>query len=218
MSMGKGSGDVQMTSQQRANLDIANQQIQDWRTRWSPVLKTFAKNTEAAFAPDSRERRHATSLAGADTSMRFAQAGEKLTKAAAATGSLGSARQKLGITGMGDDQATSAGFGAVQADQAVDDSYIAGEKAVTSLARGEKADTINALGRSANISAQQAEADANASLNERAGFAGLASKMVGTGAGLWLGGGSGVNAGDLAEANASNDPIGALNARKGWTG
>lgn len=218
MGIGAGSGDVKMTSQQRVNLDIANQQIQDWRTRWAPMLKTFAKNTEAAFAPGSSARQHATSLAGADTSMRFAQAGQKLTKAAAAGGGFGSAGHKLGITGMGDDLATSAGFSSVQADQAVDDSFVAGEKAVTALARGEKADTINALGRSANISAQQAEADANSSLNERAGFAGLASKMVGTGAGLWLGGGSGVNAGDLGAANASNDPIGTLNDRKGWTG
>ena len=101
---------------------------------------------------------------------------------------MGSARQKLGLAGLGDKEATSAGFGATQADQAVNDAYVSGEKAIAALGRGEKADTINALGRSAALSGQQAQADADAALNEQAGYAGLAGKMLGTGAGLWLGG------------------------------
>lgn len=186
--MGIGnSGKVEQTAQQKANLDIANQQINDWRTRWMPQLKNFSANLDRAYAPDSRERRHATSLAGTDVSARFAQATDKLNQVAANTGATGSSRQKLGIVGMGNNEATSAGFAATNADQAVDDSYVQGEKAVSSLARGEKADTINALGRSADISGRQAAYDADASLNEQAGYAGLAGKIVGTGAGLWMG-------------------------------
>lgn len=177
-----------MTAQQRANLEIGSQQMEDWRKRWLPQLTNFAANITKAAAPDSYERRHATSLATADTSARFAQAGDKALDAAAQTGSLGSAKQKLGVVDMGNDLASSAAHQSVQADQAVDDSTIAGLKAVTSLARGEKADTINALGRSAAISGEQARADAEASLAENAGYASLAGKLVGTGAGLWQGG------------------------------
>lgn len=186
--MGGGQGKTEVTAQQRANLEIGTQQMQDWRARWLPQLTNFAKKIDNASAPDSYERRHATSLATADTSARFAAAGDQALGAAAASHTLGSSKQKLGIVGMGNDLATSAGHLSTQADQAVDDSTIAGLKAVTSLARGEKAYTINALGRSAAISGEQARADAEQSLAQSSGYAGLAGKIVGTGAGLYMGG------------------------------
>lgn len=217
MSMG-GAGKVEQTPQQRANLQIANQQMQDWRTRWLPQLTNFSKHLDTMQAPNSFERRHATAQAGADTSMRFTQAGEQLNKASAASGTAGSAREKLGIVGLGNKEATSAGFGAVNADQSVDDAFVSGERAVASIGRGEKADTVNALGRSAAISGQQASADAENALNEQAGYAGLAAKTLGAGAGLWMGSRSGVPQRNINVANSSSDPIGSLNSQLGWTG
>lgn len=217
MGMG-GAGKVEQTPQQRANLQIANQQMQDWRTRWMPQLTNFSKHLDAMQAPDSYERRHATAQAGADTSIRFEQAGDQLNKVADATGAAGSSRQKLGLVGLANKEATSAGFGATQADQAVSDAYVSGERAVAAVGRGEKADTVNALGRNAAISGQQASIDAENALNEQAGYAGLAGKTLGTGAGLWNGTRAGVSQQNLNVANASTDPIGSLNSQRGWTG
>jgi len=218
MSMGQGSGQVEQTAQQKAKLNIANQQIQDWRTRWMPQLTRFSENTDKAMLAGSRERRAATTAAGTDNSVRFDQAQGKALGLASANGAVGSAKQKLGITSMGNDEATATGLGSVAADQAVDDSSINNYKAITSIAKGDKADTINAMGQQAALSGQQATAAAEQSLNERAGYSGLASKIVGTGAGLWMGGGgSAVTPQDLGAANASNDPIGTLNTRRGWT-
>ncbi len=185
--MSKGAGQVQETSAQRALAEVGSQQVASWKKRWAPRLKAFAADTETASLADSAERRHATSLAGTDASAQFGLANQKALVAASNNGTVGSSRQKLALTGMGDDQATSTAFGSVAADQAVDDSTVQGLQAVTSIARGEKADTINAMGRNAAISGQQAAADAEASLNDRIGKAGLAGKIIGTGAGLWSG-------------------------------
>lgn len=211
MSFGQGSGKVEKTAQQRAQLDIANQQIQDWRTRWMPQLQRFSAATDKATLPGSYERRHATAQAGADNSVRFDQAQQKALGLASSNGAVGSAKQKLGITNMGNDEATSTAFGSVAADQAVDDSTIQGNKAIAALARGEKADTLNALGRNAAISGQQAQRDADASLQENAGYAGLAGKIVGTGAGLWMGSPSQPNANLTVDPNGLgiNNPYGA---------
>lgn len=183
----KGDGQVQETAQQAAAAQIGAQQLQDWKQRWSPVLQRFAANTETAGMADSQQRRAATAKTGVDTSAQFGMANEKALGAAGATGTLGSAKQKLALTGMGNDQATSTAFGSVAADQAVDDSTVQGLKAVTSLARGEKADTIDAIGRNAAISGQQAAADAAASLEDKIGAAQFAGQAAGTGLGLWMG-------------------------------
>lgn len=178
-------GKTEETSQQRAEVDIAQKQVADWKQRWQPRLKQFAADTTAAGAADSQTRRHATALAGTDASAAFAGADRKALNIASNTGTVGSAKQKLGIVGMGNDEATSTGFGSVAADQSVDDSTVQGLNAVTHLAQGQKADTINAIGRTAALSGQQAQTDAEASLQSQAGYAGLAGKLVGTSAGLY---------------------------------
>lgn len=183
--MSKGSGQVKETEAQRVNAEVGAQQVASWKKRWAPRLKAFADATETASLADSAERRHATALAGTDASAQFGVAQQKALGAAAANGTVGSSRQKLALTGMANDQATSTAFGSVAADQAVDDSTVQGLQAVTAIARGEKADTINAMGRNAAISGMQAEADAQQSLDNRIGDASLAGKIIGTGAGLF---------------------------------
>lgn len=188
MSMGSGSNDVQETPQQKVQMQVASQQMQDWNTRWLPQLTNFSKQIDQSMAPGSSTRAHATSLAGADTTARYAQAGQQALAATAAGGAIGSAKQKLGITGMGDDEATTTGMGSMQADQSVDAAGISGYKAVAALGRGEKATATDAINNEANLSGQVAANDAENSLQQRAGFASLGGKIAGTGAGLWMGG------------------------------
>jgi hypothetical protein len=185
--MNSGAGKTEETSQQRAQAQIAQQQVTDWKQRWQPVLTKFAADTTRDFQAGSDTRNRATTLAGTDNSVAYSDAADKSQLVTAATGGLGSAKQKLGIVGMGNDQATSTGLGSVAADQGVDDSYVQKLGAVTSLAKGQKADAVNAIGRTAAISAAQAKSDAQASLEARMGDAGLASKIIGTGAGLYSG-------------------------------
>lgn len=185
--MSKPDNSIQETPAQKAQYEIATAQLKDWRQRYLPVLKTYAAQTERAGLADSQERRHATAMTGTDTSAKFGQANDAALAQSTASGTLGSSRQKLGLTGMGDDQATSTGFGSVAADQAVDDSTVQGLKAVTSIARGEKADTMDAIGRNAAISGAQAANDAEMSLQNRIGNASLAGKIIGGAGGLWMG-------------------------------
>jgi hypothetical protein len=181
----KGDNQVQETSAQRANADVGAQQLADFHQRWQPFIKRFAANTEAAGAADSYQRRHATSLATTDTAAQFAGANQSATGMTAARGNLGTSGQKLAITGMGNDQATSAGLGAVAADQGVSDATIQGLGAVAAIGRGEKATAIEGMQRQAQISGAQAKADAQNSLESQMGDVGLAGKIIGTGAALW---------------------------------
>lgn len=217
--MAKGGGQVKETSKERALADVGKQQLADFRQRWLPVQQKFAAQVTAAGGTGSAERQRARTMTGVDTSARYGLAQQKLDQQAAAGGAFGTTAHKLGVTGMGDDRATSAGLGTVAAEQAGDDRYIAGLNAVTALGRGEKATAIGGMQQAAAISARQAQADADRSLQERAGKYQLAGTALGLGAGLYAGQQkpSAVQPADLAQANASDDPLGTLNAIKGWT-
>lgn len=175
---------VAETAQQRAMAEVATQQLADWKQRWLPLQKKVAADITAANEPNSFQRRRASGMATTDTAARFSQAQGGLDAAAANTGTFGGARQKLGITSMGDDQATSSGMGKVRADSSNDDAYIAGLGAITAVGRGEKATAVNGLASSAAISGQQAQADANESLQRQAGWGSLAGSVAGTAWGL----------------------------------
>lgn len=183
--MGKKSGQVQETNKERALADIGSQQLADFKQRWLPVQQKFASGVVAAGAPGSYERGRATTMAGVDNSVKYGVAADKLDASAAAAGAFGSAGHKLGITGMAEDRATSAGLSAVAADQGVTDQYVAGLSAVNALGRGEKATALGGFGRDASLSARQAAADADRSLQERAGQYQLAGTAIGIGAGIY---------------------------------
>lgn len=181
---------MEETSAQRATADVAKQQMADWKQRWLPVQQRFAKNADAAMQSGSWEHKRLEGAATTDNAARFGLAQQQLTGAAADTGTLGSSRQKLNTVGLGADQATSTGLAKVAADQAATDSGVAGLQTATALGRGEKAIATNGLARSAAISGQQAQADAQDALAGRIGNASLVGKAVGTAGGLWLGGGN----------------------------
>ena len=185
--MGKKSGEIKETAQQKALADIGMQQVQDFKQRWAPKIKQLSEGVVAAGAPGSFERRRAAAMGLTDTAARFAGANEKLDKSAAQAGVLGSSKNKLAITGMGGDQATSAAHSAVAADQSADNNYVAGLQRVTALARGEKANALNGLAQSAASSGRQAAADAEISLQNRIGEAAFAGKLIGGAAGLYQG-------------------------------
>ena len=182
-----GGGQVQTTGAQQMQADIGAQQVADWQQRWAPLLKTFTESTLKAAAPGSAERNRATALAGTDTSAKFGQAQDAALQVASRTGAAGSAKQKLTVTGLGDDQATSHAFGATDADQRVDDATIQGLSRVASVGQGEKAGALASINRSAGMSGAQAENDADVALQNRIGNVSLASQIIGTGAGLWMG-------------------------------
>lgn len=210
MSKG-GSGKVEETSKERALADVGKQQLQDFKQRWLPVQKAYAKNIVAAGEPDSFQRRQAVAKGGIDTTFAFGKAADKLDSAAATSGAWGGSAQKLGITGMADDRATSSGLGTVAANSAVDDSYVSGLGSITALGRGEKAIAIDGMASAAATSGRQAAADAQQSAADRAGTYRLAATGIGLGAGAYAAGlGKPPGAADpnLGLAGAYEDPDG----------
>lgn len=194
------------TAADRAMMEMSRNQMMRWKAVHLPNLKAFAAKSEAAMAPDSYERRHATSMAATDVDAKFAGVQQAVDAGAAAGGNLGSAKHKLAQVGVAADQATSGGLSAVSADQAVDTGAVQNLGAVVSLAKGDAAQTMDAAGQQARIAAAQAASDAERSYNNRAGNAGLAAKIIGTGAGLWMSGaGGGIGeTNDIAGVNGSN--------------
>lgn len=184
--MGKKSNGVEETAAQRQQAQIHLERWNDFKTRIRPQIKMFAAETERMALPDSAARREASALATADTSAKFSGASQQALAAEAGAGGLGSSRQKLGIVGMGDDLATSSGTASVAADQAVDRNYVQRTQAVAGMGRGEKAQALQGFDQLATTSARQAENDAQASLDDRAGDLGLAAKTVGIGLDTWM--------------------------------
>lgn len=193
------------TSAQRAFTDVAKARFADARNRWQPVQQQVAAKIDASGAKGSFARQHATGQASTDNAAAFSDAGLKAEAAAGASGEFGNAGNKLAITGMGDDQATSRGLGEVRANQSVDDARISGLETVTALGRGQQATATNGMAQAAAISGQQAAADADLSLSRKMGYGQLAGKAIGAAAGYGLSRQSGISGNnDIAGVNGSN--------------
>jgi len=177
---GKQPGQKQ-TPQQKAMAEVAVQQLQDFRARRQPLQTQLADTIVKAGQRDSFERQRASGMATTDTAAQFGQAQEKLREGTEAAGLGGSAKQKLGIAGLGDDQAMSAGFGLANADQMIDEGYVQGLGNLMALGRGEKAQAMQGIGQMAQLSGQRAASDASMALAERAGQAQVAGQALGIG-------------------------------------
>jgi hypothetical protein len=184
--MGKGSK-VEETAQEKAFADVARARVDDFQKRWAPVIQNFAGKVEQANAPGSFERKRIAGSAATDNAIAFTKAGQGLTDASAATGTIGASRQKLGIASMADDQATSGGLAQVAGDAAGDNTYVSWLQAVTALGRGQKATAVGGLAQEAALSGRQAQADADQSLQSAIGNASLIGKAAGGGLGLAMG-------------------------------
>lgn len=180
--MGSKAGQVQETSQQRAQAQHAVDLLNDYKQRWLPVQQRLAQTIEQSGAPNSAARRLAAGKASTDTAMQFDKAGGALEKGLANSGVLpGSSRANLAVAGLGTDAASSAGLGHLMSEQQIDDAYTQGLGALTALGRGEKAQVGTNLTQMAKASATQAQSDANISLMNRAGEAQLGGSVVGFG-------------------------------------
>ncbi len=184
--MGGDDGKVEETPQQRAMVELATNQMDDYERRWRPVQMQFAARTKSMGEAGSTARRAAAGAASAETTAQFTQARGGLEAALAGSGAgLSSGRAKAALIGLGDDEATSRGMGMAGADQAVDDAYVQALGALTAIGRGEKATAMNSMQQQANTSARVAQNDAQLSAANRAGN----QQLVGTVAGLGLGAG-----------------------------
>lgn len=177
---GKQAG-VKQTPQQRAQAEVAIQQLQDFRQRWQPLQKQLAQTIVDAGQRGSFQREQARGMAATDTAAEFGRAQQKMREGTEAAGLGGSSKQKLGIAGLGDDAATSAGFGVAGADQRIDEGYVQGLGQLMALGRGEKAGAIQGMGDMARMSGQQAASDAQMALANRAGQAQVAGQALGIG-------------------------------------
>lgn len=200
--MGGGGGDqVQQTPQQKALLEYGVKKYADYQTRWAPTIRHMASVIEANHEPNSAARALTEGKAATDTKIAFAQARNKADAKLAGTGA-----SPLATTGMGDDMGKALGLSAVVNDQQAEDAYISGLNTLTALGRGEKASFEGGLQQQAARSAVQAQADAQASLDERAGNAQLVGQVAGFGMGI-KGSGGGGSAWDRGELSATGADI-----------
>lgn len=180
--MGSKAGQQQQTAQQVAQATHAMQQLQDYKQRWAPVQARLAQTIEAQGDKDSATRRIAEGKSSTDVAMSFDKANSALEKGLSNAGvAPGSSRANLATAGLGTDQATSGGLAHLMSDQQIDDAYTQGLGALMSIGRGERATVGTSLTNMARASAEQASADARASMINRAGEYQLAGQVVGFG-------------------------------------
>lgn len=183
--MAKGGGEKQETAQERALAEVARAKVTRFRQVWAPQQRKAAAHAEDMGAADSIERRQAKGQAVTDTDAAFAQAQLGQNKAAAASGNVGSSGQKLGITTMADDQATSTGLMATQVDQNVDAASIGGMHNVVQMGQGKEALALGGMQAQAGMAAAVAADDAKASLERDMGYASLLGRGAGLAAGAY---------------------------------
>lgn len=179
--MGKKQ-DQKETPQQRAMVEHAVNQFQDWKQRWLPVQKNLMSQIQAMGKPDSQAREAASGKATTDSAIAFSRAQGALQKTLTNAGAgAGSSKFNLGVAGAGEDQAKSSAFGKTIADQQIDDAYVEGLSAIAATGRGERSQVGDSLGRMASNSSRQAAADAESSAMDRASTAGLVGTIGGFG-------------------------------------
>ncbi len=202
-----GKKDVKETPQERAFAEVAKARMADYRQRWLPLQRKLAEGVTRMGAADSQERRRAAGKSSTDSAIRFGEAKNAVESALTqSSGSIGSSKAKLGIAGLGTDEATSRGLGLVAADQAIDDAYLEGLGMITAMGRGESSGALRGLGDVAQVSSRQAASDAEISAQRRAGNANLVGQVAGFGLQGGFGNlGAGVPANnDLKNVNGSN--------------
>lgn len=193
------------TPQQRAMVDLALNQVADYKKRWLPIQMNLAESVDKMGADDSFERRQAKGIASTETEAKFSRARDRLEGSLANRGVAGSSKAKLAIAGLGEDQAASTGMGISQAEQQIDDAYTSGLGTIMQLGQGQKSSAMQGVVRSAGLSGQRAAADAQASLQHRMGNAQLVGKVAGAGLAMYGAAPAGVTGtNDLQGVNGSN--------------
>jgi hypothetical protein len=179
--MGKPSSEPKETPQQRAFAEVAKAQMADYRKRWLPLQRKLAEDVKDAGAVDSFERRQAAGKAATDSAIRFGEAKGKVESVLSDAGGAASSKFKLGVTGLGQDEAQSRGMGMVATDQAIDDSYLEGLGMIAAMGRGERQGALQGMGDVAAMSGRAAAQDAELAAQRRAGNAQLVGQVAGFG-------------------------------------
>lgn len=180
--MSKGGDRAEETPQQRAQVEFAVNQLADYKKRWLPVQQRLATAVQEMGKEGSSARKAAAGKANVDSAINFEKAQGAVQKMLTAGGAApGSGKFDLGVTGVETDKAASRGLGVTIADQQVDDAYLSGLSALAATGKGQRAQVADSLGRQAQQSARQAQADAEASVQQHAAQAGLAGQFAGYG-------------------------------------
>jgi hypothetical protein len=180
--MGKKSDTARESPQQRALAEMAQKQMADYQSRWLPVQRKLAEGIQRDGAVGSSARKQAAASSATESAVRFGQARGGLEAALSDSGAgPNSSKFKLGMAGLGNDEATSRGLGFVAADQAIDDAYMQGLGMLTALGRGERSGAMTGMSQVAAMSGQQAAADAAMSAQRRAGNAQALGQVAGYG-------------------------------------
>ena len=191
------------TPQQRAMTQLALAKVQDYKQRWLPLQRNLAQHIKDLAPANSQARREAKGIASTSTEMQFEGARDKVESGLARTVGLNSGKGKLAIAGMGADEAQSTGLGLAGADQHIDDAYVSGLNTIMALGLGQQGAAIRGTADAAALSGRQAQADAQASLEDRMGNAQLVGQFAGMGLGL-----AGPGQMDKAQAGFSQTRVG----------
>ena len=207
---GSGSGKIPETSAQVALAQNAAQRFADYQTRWLPVQQNLASQIEAEGKTGSWQRQEAMGKATTDSAAQFANAREQLTGNLAAHGvAPGSGRSVLGLSGLGGNEARSAGLGSAMSDERITQAYTQGLGALMSVGQGQSAQAASGMEGLARDSAVQAQADAQAGLENTEDKVGLGMSGLGTGLGqLAAPGGMDAAKGFFGITGAGSNPMG----------
>jgi hypothetical protein len=178
---GKKNGQVKQTPEQVAQAEVAMQQLADFKQRWQPLQQRLAQTIDETGSMDSVQRKQARGMVSTDAASKFGEAQTGLTGATAARGEMGSAKQKLAMTGMGDDSAMASGIGIAGADQHIDNAYVQGLGNLMAMGKGEKGTAMTGISNLAQMSGAQASHDANMALQRRMGMAETGGYVLGQG-------------------------------------
>jgi len=180
--MAGGSGKVGETSAQVALAQHAQDVMDDYKARWLPVQQRFAGQIENLGTPGSALRKEAIAHASNDEAIQFAGARDKALAAAAARGiQAGGGRFDLGVTGLESSEAKGSGLSAVLSDQMVNDAYTKGLTSLMQIGQGQATEVGQGLESQARASGIQAQADAQAALENTEANAGAAGTALGLG-------------------------------------
>lgn len=176
------------TQAEQALAQVAQAKFKDYKLRWEPLIQRTAETVTGLKDENAPARQLARGSAATETNAQFgrAEAGAEAGLENRGVGASSSAF-RLGKVNLGTDQAKSRGLAVAGADQAVDQAYVEGLTDLMNLGHGKEANATGALEREAQISARQAEADAQASSANRAGNARAIGTVAGTGLGYYRG-------------------------------
>lgn len=180
--MAKGGSKQRETNdeKERARQGLEYQQRYE---KFSPLMDQLIRDVR-----DTRpEQQRAQGIAATNSALAFGRARTQAQAGLSAAGVRpGSGRYVSAIPGMARDAGTSAGLGQIDTKAAIDNQRVAGLQSLTQIGRGEQAEAITGLSDVADMSSQQAAADAMNSAGNRAAMRGAVGTAAGLGAAYGL--------------------------------